>query len=329
MQFLSNIMLEALKFFSYFGGYGWGIVWLTIAVNLALYPLTLSSISSMAALQRVQPRIQELQKKYKDKPQELQKEMMGLYKAEKVNPLGGCLPVLLKIPFFLALFWALQSSAFLQIASNPEKNTGFLWVNGRVAATEFKSEGLVSKLENSKLIIPDKQKSLKAGQNYYVWDAVLKIDDKHLRDVLANNNENNVEDREKLKKKLSGVVGNLSDKEAGDVIAAWNNTNNLAKPDRVDTPIGRISILALLIGITTYLMQKSMPTAGAQQAQMMSMFMPIFIVFICWNFPTGVQIYWLVSNVVGAAQQYYILKRPKKTRPKKRPKTNEKLASGV
>jgi YidC/Oxa1 family membrane protein insertase len=272
----------------------------------------------MAALQKVQPRIQELQKKYKDKPQDLQKEMMGLYKSEKVNPLGGCLPVLLKIPFFLALFWAFQSTAFLEIASNPENNTGFLWVNGRVAASEFVSAPLVNKLEGSKLIILDNEKSAKAGASYYVWDAVLKINDKHLRDVLANTSENSVDDRKKIKEKLSGLVEGLSEDEAGHIIAAWNNTNNLAKPDRVDTPIGRISILALLIGITTYLMQKSMPSAGAQQAQMMSMFMPVFIVFICWNFPTGVQLYWLVSNVVGAAQQYYILNKPKKARSKKK-----------
>src|SRR3989338_11073894 len=115
MQYLTSIMLEVLKFFNAFWPHNWGlaIIWLTVAVNLALYPLTLSSMQQMSAMQKIQPRLQELQKKHKDDPKELQKEMMHLYKAEGVNPLGGCLPVLLEIPFFLALFFALQSKEFI------------------------------------------------------------------------------------------------------------------------------------------------------------------------------------------------------------------------
>src|SRR3989339_1039521 len=99
MEALSNLLLEVLKFFYAIGGhnYGLAIIWLTVAVNLALYPLTLISIKQMAAMQKIQPRMKELQKKYKDEPTKLQQEIMHLYKSEKVNPLGGCLPVLLKI----------------------------------------------------------------------------------------------------------------------------------------------------------------------------------------------------------------------------------------
>jgi YidC/Oxa1 family membrane protein insertase len=309
-------MLDALRFFAYFGGYGWGIVWLTIAVNLALYPLTLTSVKSMGAIQRIQPKLAELQKKYKDKPQEMQKATMDLYRSEGVNPFGGCLPVLLKIPFFLALFWAFQSTAFLGIASNPNNNTSFLWVTGRVSGGAFQSESLVKKLEGAKLIVLDENESQKTGKSQYVWNAVRKFNDKIVRDILRSANEEKVSDRDRVREELGPLGKEITQEDSGRVIAAWNATNNLAKPDRVNTPVGRISILALLVGITTYLMQKSLPAGGGQQAQMMTMFMPIFIVFICWNFPVGVQLYWLVSNFVGAVQQYYILKAPKH-RPKR------------
>src|SRR3989339_1527290 len=131
MDYLSGVMLEILKFFYAIGGhnYGLAIIWLTVAVNIALYPLTLSSIQQMSAMQRIQPRMQELQKKHKEEPQKLQKEIMDLHKSEGVNPLGGCLPVLLKIPFFLALFFALQSKEFNQLIGS---SAGFLWI-GNIA----------------------------------------------------------------------------------------------------------------------------------------------------------------------------------------------------
>lgn len=221
MQFLSNIMLDILKFLYAIGGhnYGLAIIWLTVAVNLALYPLTLSSIQQMAAMQKVQPRIQELQKKYKDDPQKLQKETMDLYRSEGVNPLGGCLPVLLKIPFFLALFFALQSKEFIALVEKAGPGARFLWIT------------------------------------------------------------------------------------------------NLAKPD---PGLFGIPALAILIGVTTWLMQKSMPAAGAsEQMQLMTWFMPIFIAFISIPFPAGVQLYWLISNLMGTVQQVYIINTETKKKRRK------------
>ena len=316
MGFLSNIMIDALKFFAYFGGYGWGIVWLTIAVNLALYPLTLSSIKSMAAMQRMQPKLQELQKKHKDAPQDLQKATMELYKSEGINPLGGCLPMLLKIPFFLALFWAFQSTAFMAITSDPNNNTAFLWITGRISGQAFHSESLVKDLTRAKIIILDESASQKSGTNKYVWDAAMEINEKPLKDLLRGKNEKNLDDIGTVKKALSPMIRNLKNHEVAAIISAWNETNSLAKPDRIPTPIGKISIIALLVGITTFLMQKTMPGATGQQAQMMTMFMPLFITFICWNFPVGVQLYWLVSNAVAALQQYYITKKTKQHKHK-------------
>lgn len=207
ITFLSDVMLEVLKFFAVFSGgnYGWAIVLLTVAINLALYPLTLQSIVQMSALQRIQPKLKEIQEKHKDKPDELQRKMMELYKTEKVNPFGGCLPLLLKIPFFLALFFSLQSAEFRSLITASGVNAGFLWMP------------------------------------------------------------------------------------------------NLSLPDPT-------IIMVALIGITTYFSQVTMPSAQNSQTQMMGLFMPFLVAFISFSFPSGVQLYWVVSSSVAIVQQVYIVK---------------------
>ena len=128
-KFLSDIMLSVLNFlFNLSGNYGTAIVLLTVLIKFALYPLTLQSTRQMEAMQSLQPKIQELQKKYKDKPDQIQKEMVELYKREGVNPLGGCLPMLLQIPFFIALFVALTSKDFATLVATAGTKASFLWI---------------------------------------------------------------------------------------------------------------------------------------------------------------------------------------------------------
>jgi len=211
MKYLISLMFEVLKFFYVVGGHNWGlaIIWLTVVVNIALYPLTFTSIQQMSALQRIQPRLLELQKKYKDDPKRLQQELMDLYRSEGVNPFGGCLPVLLKVPFFLALFFVLQSKDFIALMG---ETSSFLWIS------------------------------------------------------------------------------------------------NLAKPDPT-------YLMAILIGVSTWLSQRAMPSSPGQ-GQAVMMVMPLMIAFISVAFPAGVQLYWLVSNLMGWAQQSYIMSKSR-TPPKK------------
>jgi YidC/Oxa1 family membrane protein insertase len=206
LNWLVDILIQALNFFySITGNYGWSIILLTTIINIALYPLTLSSVVQMAAVQRVQPKIAEIQKKYKDDAKKMQEELMKIYKVEKVNPFGGCLPMLLKIPFFIGFFFALQSKEFAVIISNPSVNSSFLWIS------------------------------------------------------------------------------------------------NLAKPDPY-------YILIILIALTTYWSQKTMPGSQNSQTQTMMLFMPLFIAVISVSFPAGVQLYWVVSNLLAVGQQLYISK---------------------
>ncbi len=90
--------------------WGFAIIALVVLLKIAFYWLNASAYRSMAKMKAVQPRVMELRERLKDKPQEMQQEMMRIYREEKVNPLGGCLPMFAQMPFFMALYWVLLSS---------------------------------------------------------------------------------------------------------------------------------------------------------------------------------------------------------------------------
>ena len=102
--------------FAISGNWGAAIILLTVLVKLVLYPLSAASYRSMANMRRVAPQMKRLQERYADDRQKLSQEMMALYKKEKVNPLGGCLPMLLPMPIFIALYWVLFESVELRHA---------------------------------------------------------------------------------------------------------------------------------------------------------------------------------------------------------------------
>lgn len=119
---ISQVILQVLEFFQKFTkNWGLAIVLLSIFVFIVLYPLTLKQMRSMKEMQVLQPKVEELRNKLKDNPQKLNKEIMELYREHKVNPLGGCLPLLLQMPVFFALYRALLNSISL-------KGAHFLWI---------------------------------------------------------------------------------------------------------------------------------------------------------------------------------------------------------
>jgi YidC/Oxa1 family membrane protein insertase len=108
------------------GSWGIAIILMTFTVRIAILPLTFKGVKSMQRLQVLQPKIKEIQERYKDDRQRMNQEVMAFYQREKVNPLGSCLPLLLQIPFFISLFYLLRSDTFQRdIADNP----GFLAIN--------------------------------------------------------------------------------------------------------------------------------------------------------------------------------------------------------
>jgi YidC/Oxa1 family membrane protein insertase len=105
------------KIFSFTQNWGFAIILLTLLVKLVFYPLSAASYKSMAKMKKLQPRMATLKERYSDDKQKFQQEMMKMYKAEKVNPAGGCLPILVQIPVFISLYWVLLESVELRQAN--------------------------------------------------------------------------------------------------------------------------------------------------------------------------------------------------------------------
>jgi len=190
-----------LKFlYSYLGNYGWAIIILTIGVRIPFIPLMNKSQQSMKKMQKIQPMMAELKVKYKDDAAKMQKETMALYKKHKVNPVGGCLPMVLQVPVFIALY------------------------NVLLKAIELR------------------------GAPFALWITDLAIKDPYY-------------------------------------------------------------VFPVLMGATMVLQQKMTPsTMDPKQAKMM-MLMPIVFTFMFLSFPAGLVIYWLVNNILGIIQQYFVNKK--------------------
>lgn len=211
-DFIAQLLLQMLEFF-YHIGHNWGIaiILLSVAIYVILFPLSIKQLKSMRQMQDLQPKIEELRKAYKDNPQRLNKETMELYRKHKINPLGGCLPVLLQIPVFFALYQVLIRSVAL-------KGAEFLWIKD--------------------LSLPDK---------------IIPLPGTY------------------------PLVGNS------------------------------INVLPILMSLSMFFQQKFSSTAqmssASEQQKMMQMLFPIIFVFIFYNMPAGLVLYWLVNNILMLLQQ--------------------------
>jgi YidC/Oxa1 family membrane protein insertase len=107
----------------YIGNWGWSIVLVTLIIKLVFYKLSKAAYTSMANMRKFQPKIQQIRERYGDDRQRMSQAMMDLYKKEKINPLGGCLPMLVQIPVFISLYWVLLESVELRQAPF------ILWIN--------------------------------------------------------------------------------------------------------------------------------------------------------------------------------------------------------
>ena len=193
---------------SFVGNWGVAIILLTVLVKIILYPLSAASYKSMANMRRVAPQMKKLQERHADDRQKLSQEMMNLYKKEQVNPLGGCLPMLLPMPIFIALYWVLFESVELRQAPF------FLWIHDLAAMDPF-------------------------------------------------------------------------------------------------------FILPLLMGGSMYLTQLMSPAVGdPMQVRMMKM-MPVMFTVLFLFFPAGLVLYWLVNNVLGVAQQWWVIRQTERAQAAK------------
>ena len=131
MDFLANIVQQVLTVLYNFTesmgipNLGLAIVLMTIIIKLIMYPLTQKQIQSTKAMMEIQPKMKALQEKYKDDKQRLNMELANLYKSEGVNPLAGCLPLLIQMPIMIGIFYGIRDYDY---AAHPELVTSFLWL---------------------------------------------------------------------------------------------------------------------------------------------------------------------------------------------------------
>lgn len=205
--------------FGMFGNFGVAIIGLTIIVRGFMYPVAQKQFASMAQMRAVQPKMKALQERWKDDKPRLQQEMMKLYKDEKVNPLAGCLPVLLQIPIFFALYKILLLSIEMR------------------------------------------------HQPFVLW---------------------------------------LKDLSAPDPLTPVNLFGLLP----FDPPsFLAIGVLPILLGVTMWLMQKLNPQPMDEVQKQVFSIMPWFLMFIMAPFAAGLQLYWVMSNLVSIAQQKWLYSR--------------------
>ena len=208
-------------FFKLTGNFGIAIIILTALVRLTFFPLANYSFRSMAKMKFLQPEMLRLKELHKDDKVKLQQEMMALYKREKVNPISGCLPVLIQIPFFFAVYKML-----------------FVTIEMR-------------------------------QQPFFGW-----IQDLSARDPTSIFN-------------LFGLI-------------PWDPPTFLM-----------IGVWPILMGVTMYLQQKLNPTPPDPVQAKIFMFLPLFLTIILAPFPSGLVIYWTISNVLTIAQQWVIMRQTK------------------
>jgi YidC/Oxa1 family membrane protein insertase len=119
------------KLHGFIHNWGWSIVALVLLLKIAFYWLNAKAYASMAKMKAINPKIMEMRERLKDKPQEMQQAMMRIYKEEKVNPMGGCFPIMIQIPVFIALYWVLLSSVEMRNAP------WILWIHDLSAPDPF------------------------------------------------------------------------------------------------------------------------------------------------------------------------------------------------
>lgn len=145
---IGNILGFILSFIvNIVGDYGWSIVVFTVLVRLCLLPLMIKQLKSTKAMQDIQPKMLEIQEKYKNKPEKQQEELMKLYKDAKINPMAGCLPMFIQLPILMGLFALLRDpvahGVFASKAAYLAADHGFLWI-ASISQTHNISLGILS-----------------------------------------------------------------------------------------------------------------------------------------------------------------------------------------
>jgi YidC/Oxa1 family membrane protein insertase len=247
------------------GNFGFAIIILTIVFRIVLLPLGIKQIKSMQSMQALQPKIKEIQKKYKGNKQKVQEQTMKVYQEYGVNPLGGCLPLLLQFPILIAMYSVIRAP--VPLPADPE-NPGVV---------EYKDNHLP---EDSQLF---RDITAHSGRGQHFLFLNLQCSPQQAGKTVP--------------------VLNTERKPTGDTLDCGEST-----PDRIPY----YAILLLMIATTFYSSrqtQKATPASAQNpQTQVITKVMPVMFGIFGFGFPTGLVLYWTVSNLFQIGQQAVMLR---------------------
>ena len=321
-------------FYEVIPSYGVAIILLTILVRIVLIPLTIRQTRSMQEMQRIQPKVKELQRKFKGNRQKMNEELMKLYKEHQVNPLGGCLPLLLQLPVFFALFSVLNTP--VQAAAVPAEEfraaslpDGVVCLTSAEPSTQgpspteivcdlgeeerrFEVAGWANKDTGVAITEPLPFmrfcRPVEAPEGEREGDAFLCNSPPGAEHVPRDGGlfEAIVEDRATF----LGIHLSCSPTQA----ASEENVRQCAGPGTsagVLPAIPYFLLVALMVGSTWYQqrqMQRASGGPAAQQAQLVGRIMPVFLGVISISISAGVLVYWVTTNLWQIGQQQVMLR---------------------
>jgi YidC/Oxa1 family membrane protein insertase len=333
--------------------YGLAIIFLTVLVRVVLLPLTIRQTRSMQEMQKLNPKVKELQRKYKGNRQKLAEETQKLYREHQVNPLGGCLPLLLQLPVFFALFGVLRATEGAYAIPAEPVRPSEVTVEGTIcrpdtpptvagsSATEVvcrdpSGEQVTYAVEewrakNNREPIADPPAALSACRPDVQDDRVAGficesvLGPGHLpedSDLFAAI----VEDRAQF----LGIELACSPTQAMNEVAVRLCAGPGAQAGVVPA-LPYFVLVALMVGSTWYQqrqMQRAAAGQAAQQAQLMARIMPIFLGVISISISAGVLVYWVTTNAWQVGQQYLMLRSRVPETPPARAAGNKQPGGG-
>jgi len=267
--------------------YGISIIVLTLLIRLVLFPLGMKQIKSMQHMQAIQPKVKELQKKYKNNKQKAQEETMRLYKEAGVNPLGGCLPVLAQFPILIAMYAVIRAPALEPTPA--QALTSYTVKNNHLPVDSQLFADTITHEHTSLVIVNLQCSAAQAGTQ-------APINDTERNQVVPG-------------KPLLNADGAPLESSGGQAFTSKATMNcghgGTAK-------IAYIALLLFMVG-TTFFQQRQMqkaspPGAASQQQQAILKIMPLFFGFIGFSFPAGLVLYWCTSNLFQIGQQTFLLR---------------------
>ena len=301
--------------------YGVAIGLMTVAVMAVLTPLTWKSTRSMLEMQRLQPEMKKLQTKYKDDRQKLNEEMMAFYKEHKINPVGGCLPMLLQMPVFFIMYRVIRGLAHTVIVGAlATGGTG----SGTVATGSISAVGITGGTIESGKLVGGSVNSITVNETKYkVHDGDIKngtVADLKVVDAKTGNQVGEIKGLEVSGGKVQGSPSYVSHstKLYKDLQGSGGKLHSFGIDlgKSVSNRLHQVSTLALLpyllllvlVIITQYIQTKQMSgrNASAQanpQAQMMQRVMPLMFGYFSFIVPAGLNVYFLTSALFRIGQQ--------------------------